>query len=271
MVLSVHTNQGALIALQALNKTNTQLDQVTLRVSTGFRVNGAKDDASTFAIAQRMRADVAGFGSVKTRLAEGVSTLDTAISASESISDLLIEMKAKAVQANQVGLTSATHNALDADYQAMLNQITSIVSTAAFNGVNLVDSSAAGFKVLSDINGATLNFTPGKLDISTLGLSGGSLLNATSAAAAVTAVDDAIDEVNLEIAAQGAFSRALNIQNDFITKLVDTLSTGIGNLVDADLALESAKLQSLQIRQQLGVQALSIANASPQTVLGLFG
>lgn len=271
MTLSVHTNQGALIALQALNKTNTELDRTTLRVSTGFKVNGAKDDASTFAIAQRMRADVAGFGSVKTRLAEGVATLDTAISASETISDLLIEMKAKAVQANQAGLTTATHNALDADYQALLNQISSVVSTAAFNGVNLVDSNASAYKVLSDISGATLDFTPAGLDISSIGLSGGDLLSAANASTAVAAVDAAIDSVNLEIANQGAFTRALNIQNNFVTKLTDTLITGIGNLVDADLALESAKLQSLQIRQQLGVQALSIANSSPQTILGLFG
>jgi flagellin len=271
MVLSIHTNQGALIALQALNKTNSELDQTTLRVSTGFKVNGAKDDASTFAIAQRMRADVAGLGAVRTRLAEGVATVDTAISASETISDLLIEMKAKAVQANQVGLTSATHNALDADYQALLNQITSVVSTAAFNGVNLVDSGAAVFKVLSDVSGATLDFTPGKLDITTLGLNGGDLTTAGNASTAVTDVDAAIDAVNLEIANQGAFARALNIQNTFVSTLTDTLNTGIGNLVDADLALESAKLQSLQIRQQLGVQALSIANASPQTILGLFG
>lgn len=271
MVLSIHTNQSALIALQALNKTNMELDNTILRVSTGFKVNGAKDDASTFAIAQRMRADVAGFGAVKTRLAEGVATLDTAISASETISDLLIEMKAKAVQANQVGLTSATHAALDADFQALLNQITSVVSTAAFNGVNLVDSSATAFKVLSDISGATLDFTPGKLDLATLGLSSIALLDASGASSAVTAVDAAIDQVNLEIANQGAFSRALNIQSNFTSKLADTLTTGIGNLVDADLALESAKLQSLQIRQQLGVQALSIANASPQSILGLFG
>lgn len=271
MALSVHTNSGALVALQALNKTNAQLDATTLKISTGFRVNGAKDDASTFAIAQRMRADVAGLGSVRIRLAEGIATLDTAISAAETISDLLIEMKAKAVQGNQAGLTTSTHNALDADFQAVLNQITSVVSTAAFNGLNLVEASAGTFKVLSDINGATLNFTPGHLDIGTLGLSGTSLITAANSASAVAAVDAAIDTVNLEIANQGAFSRALGIQNTFITKLTDTLATGIGNLVDADLTHESAKLQSLQIRQQLGVQALSIANRSPQTVLGLFG
>jgi flagellin len=271
MTLSVHTNQGALIALQALNKTNTDLDKTTLRVSTGFKVNGAKDDASTFAIAQRMRADVAGFGAVKTRLAEGVATLDTAISAAETISDLLIEMKAKAVQANQVGLTTATHSALNADYQALLSQITSVVSSASFNGINLVDSDATEYKVLSDISGATLDFTPTKLSISIIGVYETSLNSAANASTAVTAIDGAIDWVNLEIANQGAFSRALNIQNDFVTTLSDTLTTGIGNLVDADLAQESAKLQALQIRQQLGVQALSIANSSPQSILGLFG
>lgn len=271
MVLSVHTNSGALIALQALNKTNAQMDITVLKVSTGLRVNGAKDDASTFAIAQRMRADVAGLGSVMTRLAEGVATLDTAISAAETISDLLIEMKAKAVQGNQVGLTSATHNALDADFQALLNQVTSITTTAAFNGINLVDAGAVTYRVLSDINGSTLDFTPNKLDLTSIGLVGEDLDDASSSASAVAAVDAAIDIVNLEIANQGAFARALNIQSTFITKLTDTITTGIGNLVDADLALESANLQAQQIRQQLGIQALSIANSSPQTILGLFG
>ena len=270
MGLSVHTNVGALVALRSLNKTNRLLDQTTLRISTGFKVNGAKDDASTFAIAQGLRADVAAQGAVKGRLAEGMATIDTAILAAETISDLLIDMKAKAVQANQAGLATATAAALDADYQALLSQITSVVLTATFNGINLVNSSASMFKVLSDISGSTLDFTPGKLDTATLGLAGGDLLSASTAASAVASVDAAIDLVSLEIANQGAYSRALTIQSDFITTLTDIFTAGIGNLVDADLAVESAKLQSLQIRQQLGIQALSIANASPQTILGLF-
>ncbi len=269
-VLSIHTNKGAQIALASLTKTTSELDVATLRVSTGFKVNGAKDDASTFAIAQRMRADVGGFNSVKTRLADGVAVLDTAIAAAEGISDLLIELKAKAVAANQEGLTSSTHNALNLDYQALLGQIDSVIASASFNGVNLVDSAATTFKVLSNIDGSTVDFTPGSIDTGTLTISGTDITDAVNASTAVSAVDAAIDLVNLEIANLGSFSKKLTIQNDFVSKLIDALESGIGNLVDADLAVESAKLQSLQIRQQLGVQALSIANQSPQTILALF-
>ncbi len=270
MGLSIHTNSSAQIALASLSKTSVDLSVATQRISTGYKVNGAKDDASTFAIAQRMRADVAGFNSVKTRLADGVAAIDTAISATEAISDLLIELKGKSVSANQAGLSAATHSALNSDYQALIGQIDSVVASASFNGINLVDAAASSFKVLGNISGATLDFTPGKMDTTTLGIAGTSLTDATNAAAAVTAVDAAIDLTNLELANQGSFSKKLTIQNNFVDKLTGALESGIGNLVDADLAVESARLQSLQIRQQLGVQALSIANAGPQSILGLF-
>lgn len=269
MVLSINTNVGSQVALASLNKTTRQLEQATLRVSTGFKVNGAKDDPSTFAIAQRLRADVAGFGSVTTRLAEGVAIADTAIAAAESISDLLIDLKAKAVSANQSGLTSATHFALNTDFQALITQIGSVTNTASFNGVNLVGATTA-FNVLSNIDGTTINFNPGGLDATVLGLDTADLNDQAGAAAALGAVDAAIDQVNAELASVGSFANSLVIQKDFIAALTDSLVAGIGNLVDADLARESARLQSLQIKQQLGVQALAIANAAPQTILGLF-
>lgn len=270
MVLSINTNAGAQVALASLNKTTTQLEKTTLRVSTGFRVNGAKDDPSTFAIAQRLRADVAGFGAVKGRLAEGLATTDVAIAAAESISDLLIDLKAKAITANQAGLTAATSSALNTDFRALVDQITSVVGSASFNGVNLVSATAIDLKILSNIDGSTLDFTAGKLDTTTLALQGTDLTSQANAALAVTAVDGAIDLVNAELANLGSFSKSLTIQRDFVGSLVDSLNSGIGNLVDADLAVESARLQALQIKQQLGVQALAIANAAPQTILGLF-
>ena len=111
MTLSVNTNIGAMVALQHLNSTNTAMEKTQLAITTGLRVNGPKDDASTYAIAQNMRGDIVGLGAVKTALANGEATLNVAITAGKSISDLLTEMKAKVVQANQAGLDTASRTA----------------------------------------------------------------------------------------------------------------------------------------------------------------
>ena len=271
MVLSVHTNSGAQIALQALTRTNTGLDQVQLRVSTGFKVNGAKDDSSTFAIAQSMRAEIKGLDAVQLSIANGVSVADVAIAATESISDLLVTMKAKAIQANQAGLGSATLIALDRDYQAMLTQLDTIVTSASFNGVNLLDESlASDLDVLIKTDGSTT--TVSKHDLTTTGLtmSGTSIASFSAAQSALVSLATAFDRVNFALAGLGADFRKIEVQQIFTVRLQDVLTTGVGNLVDADMAKESANLQSLQIQQQLGVQALSIANATPQIILSLF-
>lgn len=271
MVLSIHTNSGAQIALQALTTTNRSLDQVQLRVSTGFKVNGAKDDSSTFAIAQSMRAEIKGLDAVLLSVANGVSVADVAIAAAESISDLLVNMKAKTIQANQAGLASTTLNALDRDYQAMLSQLDTIVSSAAFNGVNLLDTSlVADLDVLIKTDGSTTAVTSHDLTTAGLTVAGTSIATFAGAQSALAALSFAFDGVNIALAGLGADFRKIEVQQVFTVRLQDVLTTGVGNLVDADLAKESANLQSLQIQQQLGVQALSIANATPQIILSLF-
>ena len=137
MTLSVNTNIGALVALQNLNKTTQQLEQTQLRITTGLKVNGPKDDASNFSIATRLRGDIAGIESVKIALATGDSIVNTAITAGQSIADLLTEMKAKAVQANQSGLDSASRTALHNDFISLRDQLTTIVSTAEFNKLGI--------------------------------------------------------------------------------------------------------------------------------------
>lgn len=271
MVLSIHTNAGAQIALQALTRTNRGLEQVQLRVSTGFKVNGAKDDSSTFAIAQSMRAEIKGLDAVLLSVANGVSVTDVAIAAAESISDLLVNMKAKAIQANQAGLSSATLNALDRDYQAMLTQLDTIVSSASFNGVNLLDESlTSDLDVLIKTDGSTTAVAKHNLTTAGIGVVGSNIATFSAAQAALTTMVTAFDRVNVALAGLGADFRKIEVQQIFTVRLQDVLTTGVGNLVDADLAKESANLQSLQIQQQLGVQALSIANATPQIILSLF-
>jgi flagellin len=270
MVLSINTNLGAAIALQNLNSTNNKLEGSQLNITTGLRVNGPKDDAATYAIAQNQRGDVGGFKALRTALAGGESTVNVAIEAGKAISELLIEMKAKVVTSNQSQLDVASRTALHNDFIALRDQIATIVATAEFNGVNLINRAATNLSVLSTIDGSQINVSAQKMDTTTLAVNASTLLTSAGALTALTAVNAAIINVSNQLANFGASAKRLDIQAEFTTKLVDILTDGIGNLVDADMAEESAKLSALQVKQQLGVQALSIANATPQVILRLF-
>jgi len=270
MVMSINTNAGAMIALQSLNATNRDLDRTQLRVTTGLRVNGPKDDAATYAIAQNMRGDIAGMTAVKTTLALGQSIVNVAIDAGKAISELLIEMKAKAVQASQEGLDTDSYTALNNEFTSLRAQIEAIIATAEFNGKNLITSAATDLKVLSTVDGSIITVTKQAIDATTLKIQTAALTDATVAATALLAISTAIVTVSNALASFGSSAKRVDIQADFTGKLMDILKQGVGNLVDADLAEESASLQALQIKQQLGVQALSIANAAPQVILNLF-
>jgi flagellin len=273
-MLSVNTNTSAMLALQYLNKTGSELQETQTHINTGLKVATAKDDGATFAIAQNMRGNVAGYRSVADSLNRGVSTIDVAISAGGSISDLLIEMKAKVLAAADTSLDTASRAALNADFVALRDQIQTIVQNASFNGTNLVDGSVPMISALASADGTKKITVQGQ----TLSLSG-SIVTITStstistqvlASAMVTTINASIQNVNAALAALASGENKFAIQKAFVEKLMDTLNGGIGNLVDADMAVESARLQALQVKQQLGVQALSIANAQPQIILSLF-
>ena len=193
-----------------------------------------------------------------------------AIEAGKAISDILTEMKAKVVQANQAGLDADSRTALQNDYNALRNQIQTIVATAEFNSVNLIKTGGTNLAVLSTVDGSTITVTAQDLSVTALGISASNLTSSTSANLALTAINTAITTVSNGLASLGSSARRIEIQTDFTTQLIDILKVGVGNLVDANLAEESANLTSLQIKQQLGVQALAIANAGPQSVLALF-
>jgi flagellin len=273
-MLSVNTNTSAMIALQYLNKTENELQTTQTHINTGLKVATAKDDGATFAIAQNMRGNVMGYQSVADSLNRGVSTIDVAISAGGSISDLLNQMKAKALAAADSSLDTASRNALDADFTALRDQISTIVQNASFNGTNLVDGSVTLVTALASSDGTKKITVFGQ----TLSLSGAivtitstsTISTQTNASAMVSVINASIQNVNASLAKLASGEKKFSIQKDFVDKLVDTLNSGIGNLVDADMAVESARLQSLQVKQQLGVQALSIANSQPQVILSLF-
>ena len=207
-----------------------------------------------------MRGDIAGYGSVGISLAMGESVVNVAIDAGKSIADLLTQMKGKAVQASQEGMDQNSYNALHLEFTALREQLTTIVNTAAFNGKNLITSGATAFKVLSTVEGSTIVVSAAQMDTTTLVIQSATLATAANAQTALTVINAAIISVSNALAIMGASSKRVDIQNEFVQKLTDVLKLGVGNLVDADLAEESATLQALQIKQQLGVQALSIAN-----------
>lgn len=274
MAFSVNTNAGAFAALQNLNKTTASLNTVQTQINTGLKVGSAKDDAATFAIAQKLRGDVAGLNSVKSSLDRAQSTIDVAIAAGEAVSDLLIELKEKAVSAKDTSLDTTSRASINNDFKQLRDQITSIVSNAEFNGTNAVKNSGSAIAAITSDDGAN-SITVAAQDLSLAGsnvtLSAGSSISTQDlASTAVANIESSITNVNTALSALGSGAKRLELQRSFVDKLSDTIEVGVGNLVDADLAKESANLQALQVKQQLGLQALSIANQAPSTVLGLF-
>jgi len=272
-MLSVNTNTSAMTALQYLNSTSAQLSQTETAINSGLKVASAKDNGAVYAIAQTMRGNVAGYAAVSDSLNNATSVVDTAMSAAQSISDLLIQMKQNALSAADSSLDTSSRTALANDFSSMVQQITTIVNNASFNGINLLSGTRkTGIAALASATDTSQKITVGAQTLTTtkLSITKAYTLNATAAATMVGKVSTAISQVNGALSALSAGSKKFSIQSSFVSQLTDTLNTGIGNLVDANMAQESALLTSLQTKQQLGVQALSIANQAPSIVLSLF-
>jgi flagellin len=273
--MSVNTNVGAMIALQNLTATNKALDTAQNRINTGLKVAGAEDNAAVFAIAQNMRADVSAIGAVMQSVNRAISFTDVALAAGETISDLLVQMKEKVVAANDPSIDTTSRDALNEDFQALLDQVRTVAENAEFDGANLLNGSVTSIAILADADASstiTINAELMTLSGSIITLASTSNLSTITAAASVLGtLNTSLVNVNAALARLGSTAKKLDTHLVFVSKLEDSLSAGIGNLVDADLADESAKLQALQVKQQLGVQALQIANARPNIILSLFG
>jgi flagellin len=274
MTFSVNTNIGAMTALQYLNETQGQLNRTQNAINSGLKVASAKDDGAIYAIAQNQRGAVAGYQSVINSLNNGSSAIEVALSAGQSISDLLIQLKQKALSAADPSLDTASRGALNADFTALRDQISTIVKNAVFNNFNLVDGSTNMVQALASADG-TRRITTLAQNMSLSGTivtlaSTATVSTQTKASALINVIQASLSNVNSALAKLSAGAAKFSIQATFTQKLTDTLTAGIGNLVDANMANESASLQSLQVKQQLGVQALAIANQAPQTILSLF-
>ncbi len=287
MANSINTNAGALVALQNLNQTSRDLSITQNRVNTGQKISSAKDNGAIFAIATSQRAEMGAQDAVKQSLQRGQSIVDVALAAGETVTTALTDLtsRAGAMQDDAGGATAFTDTGkkLAADFDAIVKEIHTSLAGAKFDGVNLFDATGATGKIE-----VSTNTSGGKFELkgnNGAAAGAGLVFGGTVAAGVWTAagtegakktaytaanVETAINGFATVLADLGTKSKSLDRQLTFTSKMQDALEVGIGNLVDADLAKESAKLTALQTKQQLGVQALSIANQSSSVLLGLF-
>ena len=274
---SVNTNYGALVALQSLNRTNADLASVQKRVTTGYRVNDAIDDGAAFAVAQGIRSNIGSLNAVNQQLNIARGTNGVALEAATSISNTLIKMREVTTKLADANLSTDQRRQYNADLSRLVGEVGNFIVNATFNGSNLLQSAAAPIQVIANVAGTQFTLTSQDLSASLLG-GGTNLLtvafaNAVAAGAALSANGSqatAESIVSTFLNNLGGDSRRLVNQVNFNAALLKASEEALGFIVDADLAKESSRLQSLQIRQQLGTQTLGIANQSPQSLLGLF-
>lgn len=272
---SVNTNLGSIVALQSLNRTSDQLSVVQKRVSTGFRVADAKDDGGAYAVAQTVRADVAGLTAANEQLGGTKGILETTFAALGKVSETMVKVRETLTRLADGTLNDEQRAQYETQYTALKTQVENFISDATYNGRTLLstDASVGG----GDID-MTRNEAGGTFTIAAVNGAVDLVVDAvpTSAALAQAALQDGGDFETVEgkiadaLNQFGAESNYIDSQIKYNKDKMDAMEGGLGALIDADLAKESAKLQALQIRQQLGTQALSISNQSPQMLLSLF-
>jgi flagellin len=304
---SILTNSSAMTALKVLQNTNKELESVQNRVSTGMRVAEASDNAAYWSIATTMRSDNKALSTVQDALGLGASKADVAYTAMNSAIEVVDQIKTKLVAAREPGVDRSKVQDEITQLQA---QLTSIADAASFSGENWlsVDSGAAGYSATKSVVASFNRDSAGAVSVGTVDIdtsaialfdadaTGTGILDTeftTTGAGAVTvsvsnlditaagidnddlddmisAVDGALTSMTAAASDLGAAKSRIDIQSNFVSNLMDAIDRGVGKLVDADMNEESTRLQALQTQQQLGVQALSIANSSAQSILKLF-
>lgn len=302
---SLLTNASAITALQNLNATNKAMQTTQERISTGMRVANASDNAAYWSIATTMRSDNAAISTVKDALGMGSATVDVTSAAMKSATDLVSQIKTKLVAAKEPGLDRAK---VQSEIAQLQSQLKSVADSSVFSGENWlsVDSSSAGYNATKSIV-SSFTRSGGAISIGTIDVNVDALklydpngnlglldkdrtVNGTTASVAnldisaltdsatdaqtlddyIDIVDTALSDVTTAASDLGAVKNRISMQQDFVSNLMDSVTKGIGQLVDADMSQESTKLQALQVQQQLGVQSLSIANQNSQQILSLF-
>ena len=268
---SINTNVGAMVALASLRTTQSALSVASKMVQTGYRVSDAADDASTFSVAQGIRGNLQAFQAVQGSLANGVGLGSVTQAALTNISDLVGNLQAKITQLADGSISSNQRTIYSADFNSMTSQIRNFISQANYNGTNLLSSASAAKTFLADTNAVTLTMTSqSSVNAAFTTFAASSVTSASAASLALTSLSTFSQAVATSLGANAAETRTLTLQSNFVNAIVDATTTGLGAIVDADIGKASASVQALQVRQQLGIQSLSIANQQPSVLLGLF-
>ncbi len=283
---SILTNNSAMVALQTLKSVNTNLAKTQDMISTGKSIATAKDNSAIWAISKVMESDVAGFKAVSDALSVGEATIAVASAGAEQIVDVLEEMRTLAAAGTS---ETADFTKIDADLEEKEQQILGIIDAAQFNGVNLLLTNTDGgtatqLSVLASLDRAGSNTSANSnaptittIDVATADFEADLDVASRTAVTTTATAETALDEIEgyLQVAVEGAAAlgasaKRISDQNEFVGKLTDAMKSGIGAMVDADMEEASARLQALQVQQQLATQSLSIANQAPQSILALF-
>jgi flagellin len=274
MANSVNTNVGAYTALASLRITQTALDVASKQVQTGYRVADAADDASTFSVAQGIRANLQAYTAIQGSLASGVGLGSVTQAALTNISDLVGNLQAKITQLADGSISADQRTIYTADFNALTSQVSNFIAQANYNGVNLLSTGSTSKTFLSDTNATTLTIsTQAAVGTAFTTFATGAVVTSASASASANSLNDLStfqQAVATSLGANAAETRTLSLQSNFVNAIVDATTTGLGAIVDADIGKAAALVQAQQVRQQLGIQSLAIANQQPTVLLGLF-
>jgi flagellin len=281
LLSSINTNVGASIALESLNSTTSQLASTEKQISTGFRVNDASDDGAAYAVAQRVRSDVGALTTANQQLGEATGLVSTTLTGLNQVSNTVNDARKVLVTLADGSTTGTQRTQYIAQYQSDVANIKSDLQDGSYNGKTLVGNITGSSGTFASVNvvrnelGATYNIATfsGSALLGSLTFTSTQLNGAATVAGLISASGTFLNQlntVNSALASYGSANTYITNQVSYNSDKIDSLNTGLGSLVDANLAQESALLQSLQIKQQLGTQALSIANQAPQSLLSLF-
>lgn len=278
---SVNTNTTAMIALQSLEATNTQLAVTQKQISTGYRVADSTDDGAAFAIAQNVRSTVGALTSANQQLGNVQGLLSTTQAGLTNISNTMASMRNVLLKLSDGNVQGNDRTNYIQQYQTSLSQLQTFIQDATYNGKTLIGNITGSngtfgrIAVARNESGSSYGIATfsGSALYGSIAFTSTQLQGASTVQALITATGTFLSQQNSVGQALNKIGNAINYVNNQVTynnDKIDALNSGLGALVDADLAKESAQLTSLQIRQQLGTQALSLANSAPNSLLSLF-
>ena len=280
MAFSIQTNISSLIALTNFGKASTELDNISEVISTGLNISSSKDDSSNFSIAQGIRGEVKSIDAVIRGINNAKGIAKVAISGATAVSNLFQDIRQRVTEGSNPANTAAQQLLMQNDYTSLLQQMRQFMENSEFNGVNILIETNIPFntivgavndvEVLKDLQGTSLTLEGQRLDLSYALLLQEDINTPANASLTLTILLQEERRVNNALASLGSNFRALEQQTKYLEILKDVTETGLGYIVDADMARASAKLTSSQVRKELAAQTLSIANQSPEVFLGLF-